>query len=42
MLHSRRLLGLDGIRPGTGRLRIKTIDGEALSVADSSSPPVSG
>ena len=42
MLHSRRLLGLDGIRPGTGRLRIKTIDGEALSVADPSSPPVSG
>jgi hypothetical protein len=42
MLHSRRLLGLDGIRPGSGRLRIKTIDGEALSVADPSSPPVSG
>jgi hypothetical protein len=42
MLHARRLLGLDGIRPGTGRLRIKTIDGEALSVADPSSPPVSG
>ena len=42
MQHSRRLLGLDGIRPGTGRLRIKTIDGEALCVADPSSPPVSG
>jgi hypothetical protein len=42
MQHSRRLLGLDGIRPGTGRLRIKTIDGEALSVADPSSPPASG
>ncbi len=31
MLHTRRLLGLDGIRPGTGRTRLKTIDGEALS-----------
>jgi hypothetical protein len=42
MQHSRRLLGLDGIRPGSGRLRIKTIDGEALSVADPSRPPVNG
>ena len=42
MQHTRRLLGLDGIRPGSGRLRIRTIDGESLSVADPSSPPVSG
>jgi hypothetical protein len=42
MQHSRRMLGLDGIRPGSGRLRIKTIDGEVLSVADPSRPPVAG
>lgn len=30
MQHTRRLLGLDGVRPGSGRTRLKSIDGEAF------------
>ena len=32
MQHTRRLLGLDGVRPGSGRTRLKTIDGEAFVI----------
>lgn len=42
MQHSRRLLGLDGIRPGSGRLRIRSIDGEVVRVDDVSRPPAAG
>lgn len=35
MQHTRRLLGLDGVQPGDGRTRLKSIDGEAF-VLDSS------
>lgn len=30
MQHTRRLLGLDGVRPGNGRTRLKSVDGEAF------------
>jgi hypothetical protein len=30
MQHTRRLLGLDGVRPGDGKTRLKSIDGEAF------------
>lgn len=36
MVHTRRLLGLDGVRPGSGRTRLKSIDGEAFVLDDSS------
>jgi len=36
MQHTRRLLGLDGVRPGNGRSRLKSIDGEAFVVDESS------
>jgi hypothetical protein len=32
--HTRRLLGLDGVRAGSGRTRLKTIDGEAFVIVD--------
>jgi len=32
MEHARRLLGLDGVRAGTGRTRLKAIDGEAFVI----------
>lgn len=32
--HTRRLLGLDGVRAGSGRTRLKTIDGEAYVLVD--------
>lgn len=32
--HTRRLLGLDGVRAGSGRTRLKTIDGEAFVLVD--------
>ena len=32
MQHTRRLLGLDGVRPGNGRTRLKSIDGEAFVI----------
>jgi hypothetical protein len=35
MQHTRRLLGLDGVRPGNGRTRLKSIDGEAFVLDDS-------
>jgi len=35
MQHTRRLLGLDGVRPGDGRTRLKSIDGEAIILDDS-------
>jgi len=38
MRHTRRLLGLDGVKPGSGRTRLKSIDGEAF-VLDDSNPP---
>lgn len=34
MQHTRRLLGLDGVRPGSGRTRLKSIDGEAFVIED--------
>ena len=34
MQHTRRLLGLDGVRPGSGRSRLKSIDGEAFIIDD--------
>lgn len=35
MQHTRRLLGLDGVRPGDGRTRLKAVDGEAFVLDDS-------
>ena len=35
MMHTRRLLGLDGVQPGDGRTRLKSIDGEAFHIDDS-------
>ena len=34
MQHTRRLLGLDGVRPGNGKTRLKSIDGEAYVLDD--------
>jgi len=34
MQHTRRLLGLDGVQPGNGRTRLKSIDGEAFVIDD--------
>ncbi len=34
MQHTRRLLGLDGVRTGNGRTRLKSIDGEAFVLDD--------
>ena len=34
MQHTRRLLGLDGVRPGDGRSKLKSIDGEAFVLDD--------
>ncbi len=34
MQHTRRLLGLDGVQPGSGRTRLKSIDGVAFIVDD--------
>ena len=34
MQHTRRLLGLDGVQPGNGRTRLKSIDGEAFVLDD--------
>lgn len=36
MQHTRRLLGLDGVQPGNGRTRLKSIDGEAYLIDDQS------
>ncbi|NNC76666.1 MAG: hypothetical protein HKN77_01810 [Woeseiaceae bacterium] len=35
MQHTRRILGLDGVRPGSGKTRLKSIDGEAFVLDDS-------
>jgi hypothetical protein len=35
--HTRRLLGLDGVRAGSGRTRLKAISGEAYVIEDSNS-----
>lgn len=35
MQHTRRLLGLDGVRPGNGKTKLKSIDGEAFVLDDS-------
>ena len=37
MQHTRRLLGLDGVQPGNGKTRLKSIDGEAFVLDDSNS-----
>ncbi len=34
MQHTRRLLGLDGVKPVSGRTRLKSIDGEAFVIED--------
>ncbi len=34
MQHTRRLLGLDGVRPGSGKTRLKSIDGDAFVIED--------
>lgn len=34
MQHTRRLLGLDGVQPGDGRTRLKSIDGESFRLDD--------
>jgi hypothetical protein len=34
MRHTRRLLGLDGVRSGSGRTRLKSVDGEAFVIDD--------
>jgi len=34
MEHTRRLLGLDGVKAGSGRTRLKAIDGEAFVIDD--------
>ena len=34
MQHTRRLLGLDGVQPGSGKTRLKSIDGEAFVIED--------
>ena len=34
MEHTRRLLGLDGVQPGNGKTRLKSIDGEAFVIED--------
>ena len=34
MQHTRRLLGLDGVQPGSGRTRLKSIDGVAFVIDD--------
>jgi len=36
MQHTRRLLGLDGVQPRNGKMRLKSIDGEAFVLDDSS------
>jgi hypothetical protein len=35
MQHTRRLLGLDGVRSGNGKTRLKSVDGEAFVLDDS-------
>jgi len=39
--HTRRMLGLDGVRADTGRTRLKAIDGEAHVLESAELPPLS-
>ena len=41
VLHTRRLLGLDGVQAGSGRTRLKTIDGTAYVLVDDADAPPS-
>ncbi len=38
MQHTRRLLGLDGVRAGSGKTRLKTVDGEAFVLDENEAP----
>lgn len=38
--YTRRLLGLDGIKPGTRRTRLKTLDGQAFVLEDTPAQPL--
>lgn len=38
--YTRRLLGLDGIKPGTRRTRLKTLDGQAFVLEDAPAQPL--
>lgn len=38
--YTRRLLGLDGIKPGTRRTRLKTLDGQAFVLDDTPTQPL--
>ena len=38
MQHTRRLLGLDGVRPGSGKTRLKSVDGEAFVIDENDLP----
>jgi len=38
MQHTRRLLGLDGVRAGSGKTRLKTVDGEAFVIDEQEAP----
>ncbi len=38
MQHTRRLLGLDGVRAGSGKTRLKTVDGEAFVLDEQDAP----
>ncbi len=40
MQFTRRILGLDGVKPGSGRTRLKTIDGSRFVLADRGDPPL--
>jgi len=42
MQHTRRLLGLDGVHAGSGRTRLKTIDGEAFVLQEMPTPEQTG
>ncbi len=44
MQHTRRILGLDGVRAGSGKTRLKTVDGEAFVLAedDVHNPTING
>ena len=38
MQHTRRLLGLDGVRAGSGKTRLKSVDGEAFVIDENDLP----
>jgi hypothetical protein len=42
VMHTRRLLGLDGVQAGSGRTRLKTIDGAAFVLMDDTDTARSG